>query len=161
MSVAALRAGRPIRLDAHAVRGLGSWYLADGYLHDRIVLRDLVVTYPRVTAFLDVVECALPDNGRYHFTAMHAMLAVFQVGVVAATAAHGFTAKPGEIYLRDFALVCRREINQTRGLPLHCELLRAQPAEGAVLYKIAYDFCAGAFSGTLRCLFPAARPEVA
>lgn len=155
---ATLTSGAPIVLTRAEFAPLLSPYLDEGYKRDSVRLRAIRVTWPRARAVLDVTAYAMPSNGRYHFTAMHAMLSVCQVGIVLASTAHGLAAKPGEIYMRDFTIVCRREINRTRGLELACELVRAQEARDAVLYKIAYDYCAGAFSGTLRCLFPRRAP---
>ncbi len=151
---ATLTSGAPVVLTPPEFNALLSPYLDAGYKRDSVRLRHIRVAWPRARASLDVTAYAMPSNGRYHFTAMHAMLSVCQVGIVLATMAHGFSTKPGEIYMRDFTIVCRREINRTRGIDLSCEIMRAQAAPEAVLYKIAYDYCAGAFTGTLRCLFP-------
>jgi hypothetical protein len=158
---ATLTSGATFVLTPAEFAPLLSSYLDEGYKRDSVCLREIRVAWPGARAQLDVTAYAMPSNGRYHFTAMHAMLSVCQVGIVLATIAHGLPAKPGEIYMRDFTIVCRREINRTGGLELCCELLRAQDAADAVLYKIAYDYCAGAFSGTLRCLFPRRPPEEA
>jgi hypothetical protein len=152
------QAGR--RVTAAEMAALRSWYLDEGYRRDSVEVREIVVAYPRATAVLDVVAYAMPANGRYHFTAMQAMLTVCQVGVVLGSIAQGFAVKPGELYMRDFTIVCRREINQTHDVRLRCELRRAQPTPVAVLYEIAYDYCDGAFSGTLRSLFPRRRARV-
>jgi hypothetical protein len=151
---ATLTSGAAVVLTPPEFTRLLSPYLDEGYKRDSVRLRHIRVAWPRARATLDVTAYAMPSNGRYHFTAMHAMLSVCQVGIVLATIAHGFASKPGEIYMRDFSIVCRREINRTRGIDLSCEIMRAQAARDAVLYKIAYDYCAGAFTGTLRCLFP-------
>jgi hypothetical protein len=156
---AMLTSGAPTVLTPAEFAPLLSPYLREGYKQDAVCLREIRVSWPCAHTRLDVTAYAMPSNGRYHFTAMHAMLSVCQVGIVLATIAQGLPAKPGEIYMRDFTIVCRREINRTRGLELRCELLRAQGAADAVLYKIAYDYCGGAFSGTLRCLFPRRLPE--
>lgn len=156
---ASVRTGTPLVLGAAEFAPLLSAYLENGYKQDTVRLREIAIAWPRATAALDVTAYAMPSNGRYHFTALHAMLCVCQVGIVVATVAHGLTAKPGEIYLRDFAIECRREINQTRGLVLCCELLRAQDTPDAVLYKIGYEYCERAFSGSLRCLFPWRPPD--
>ena len=156
-----LRAGGELRLAPAALAPLLSPYLAGGYRRDAVEIRELVLALPRLRATLDVTDFAMPGNGRYHFTALHALLCVCQVGVVAATLAHGLDAKPGEIYLRDFAIVCRREINVTRGLRLQAQLTRAQETPAAVLYALAWEYEAGAFTGTLRCLFPRAAPPPA
>jgi hypothetical protein len=154
----ALRSGAPLALPPAVFRPLLSPYLDAGYKQDTVRLRQIVVTWPRATASLDVTAHAMPSNGRYHFTALHAMLCVCQVGIVVATIAHGLTAKPGEIYMRDFSIVCRREINRTRDLLLRCELARAQATPDAVLYEIGYEYCERAFTGTVRCLFPLRAP---
>jgi hypothetical protein len=151
---ARVRAGARVVLSAPELAPFLSPYLAGGYKQDTVEIRELAITWPSACARLDVTAFSMPANGRYHFTALHALVSVCQVGIVVATVAHGFTAKPGELYLRDFGIECRREINRTRDLVLRCELRRAQDVPGAVLYKIAYDWCEGAFSGTLRCFFP-------
>jgi len=153
-----IRSGEALRLSPAEFAPQLSGYLAGGFKQDTVVLREIIVTFPRATARFDVTEYWMPQNGRYHFTALHALIGVSQVGIVLASSAHGLVAKPGEIYMRDFTIVCRREINRTRGLVLCCRLARQQETPEAVLYQLEYDYCRGAFTGSLRCLFPLVTP---
>ena len=152
-----VRSGALLVLSPGDFAPLMSTYLDDGLRHDRVVIREIALRFPHATARLDVTEYSMPQNGRYHFTAPHAMVCVSQVGIVLACVAQGLTAKPGEVYMRDFTIVCRREINQAAGLTLRCSMVREQKGVDAVLYELAYDYCAGAFTGTVRCLFPLPR----
>ena len=148
-----------MRYEAADMRELISPYLEHGYKQDTVTIRCVDVEGEQARACLDVPEYFPPGDGGYHFTSLHAMIVVSQIGIVLASRANGFRNKPGEIYMRDFSIVCRRKIQKIRGIELFMELRRALRARGQVLYEIDYEFEKHAFSGRLRCLFPTQAPE--
>jgi hypothetical protein len=145
---------KPLVLDAVDLKPLLSAYLEQGYKQDTIVLRRVEVTPPSAHATFDVTNYSLPSDGQYHFTSIHAMIGVSQVGIVLASLDNGFDEKPGEIYMREFTIVCRRTIHRVEGLRMNLMLEDRVRVSDHVLYDITYDFDGGAFTGTLRCLFP-------
>jgi len=150
-----------MHLKASEMQALHSPYLDHGYKQDLVAIRDVVVEGRRARASLDVPRHFAPGDGDYHFTSLHAMIVTSQLGIVLASHANGFRSKPGEIYMRDFSIVCRRRIQKVRDIRLLIELRRALRARGQILYEIDYEFDDRAFSGGLRCLFPTRSPEPA
>lgn len=148
-----------MRLEPADMRELISPYLDYGYKQDTVTIRCVEVEGEQARASLDVPAYFPPGDGGYHFTSLHAMLVVSQVGIVLASRANGFRNKPGEIYMRDFSIVCRRRIQKIQDIELRMELRRALRARGQILYEIDYQFEERAFSGRLRCLFPTRAPE--
>lgn len=148
-----------MRLDPADMQEVISPYLDHGYKQDTVTIRCVEVEGKQARACLDVPTYFPPGDGGYHFTSLHAMIVVSQVGIVLASRANGFQSKPGEIYMRDFSIVCRKKIQKIRGIELSVELRRALRARGEILYEIDYEFEDHAFSGRLRCLFPTRPPE--
>lgn len=149
-----------MRLEAADMREFFSPYLDHGYKQDRVAIRHVEVEGDRARASLDVPSFYPPGDGGYHFTSLHAMIVISQVGIVLASRANGFPSKPGEIYMRDFSIVCRRRIEKVRDITFCLELRRALRARAQTLYEIDYEFEERAFTGRLRCLFPARLPEL-
>ena len=148
-----------MRLEAADIQDFLSPYLDHGYKQDRIAIRHVEVVGDRARASLDVPDYFMPGDGTYHFTSLHAMIVISQVGIVLASRANGFRDKPGEIYMRDFSIVCRRRIEKVRDIAFCLELRRALRARAQTLYEIDYEFEERAFTGRLRCLFPARSTE--
>jgi len=146
-------------LDAADMQDFLSPYLDHGYKQDRIALRDVEVLDDHARASLDVIDYFPPGDGAYHFTSLHAMIVVSQLGIVLACRSNGFHGKPGEIYMRDFSIVCRRKIQKVSDITFSLALRRSVQTRTEILYAIDYQFEAQAFTGRLRCLFPRGKSE--
>lgn len=141
-------------LTSDALKEFLSEYLDRGYKDDTVVIRWVEIERDVARATLDVTEYFAPGDGGYHFTSLHAMIIVSQVGIILASRANGFETKPGEIYMRDFSILCRRKINKVCNIEMSLELRKAVRTKHDVLYDIEYQFESRAFTGSLRCLFP-------
>ncbi len=144
----------PIAFETAHIQRLISPYLDHGYKRDTVRIRSIEAHRSGARALIDVSEYHMPGDGEYHFTSIHAMILVSQVGIVLAGHMNGFGEKPGEIYMRDFTIVCRRRILKTESISLEIEMRRAIETSDRIFYDIEYSFEDGAFHGTLRCFFP-------
>ena len=119
-----------IELNEDDIAPLLSDYLDSGYKKDVVKIRRIIVDPPSATATLDVLDYFMPGDGEYHFTSIHAMIVVSQIGIVLAIKDNELEAKPGEIYMREFTILCRRKINKTEGIRMSVRLARRVEAAG-------------------------------
>lgn len=130
-----------------------SAYLSDGWRQDEFTLSDVDVEPGQITAQVHVEAYFMPGDGTFHFTVPQAFIWVAQLAIVYACWEHNLDEKPGEVYLREINLQCRRTITtETIDLLLTYDAKRYLP--DSVYYMGEIDVGSGAFVGSGKFIIP-------
>lgn len=143
-----------VRLTPNEIEPYLSPYLMGGWRQDTLVLETVDVDDGYVRGTVCAVEFFLPGDGRFHLTIPSVFIWVSQLAIIYGCWEQKLPRKPGEIYVRDIQLKCKRPVNDPRQIDFELTLAskRAMPEGIFSSGNISVD--RGAFVGKGRFVLP-------
>lgn len=149
-----MEANNMVRLSPVEIQSYLSAYLSGGWRQDELVLESVDVAPGRVVGSLKVVSYFMPSDGVFHFTVPLAFIWVAQLALIGACWEHSLAEKPGEVYLREVNIQCRRMINKTEDIQISLTADKKRYRTNSVYYVGRIDIDRGAFVGSAKFMFP-------
>lgn len=133
-----------------------STYLIEGWTKDIHCIQSIEVDADRIVALIDVSDPYYPIE-EYYFTTVQAVPLLYQLSILYACY-NDFAQKPGDVYLRELNMECRRMIQKLEGIRFEANLVNKRRLKDWMYYVLDYKF-EQAFRGQLRYAVPLATPD--
>lgn len=125
---------------------LFSAYLRDDYRSEVLRLKSVHRTEDRFTAECSVAGGAIDTLGRFHLSAVSAMVIASQLAVVAAHIDQGILVKTGEVFVRDLSLRFRRQVVDAE-FTCDLQVSKRREVSNGVYYKLLLSIDSDSFLG--------------
>lgn len=142
------------RLAARQIAPYLSPYLQGGYKQDSLVLNYVEVDAAGIRGSLDVRECFMPQTGEFHLTVPLAFIWVAQLGIIYGCVTNGLREKPGEIFLREINMTCKRPVTKMQDINVSLSVLRKMRTQGGMFYRGSIDIENKSFIGVSTFVLP-------
>lgn len=143
-----------VRLAAPQLAPYLSPYLQGGYKQDSLALNHVEVDAAGIRGSLDVRECFMPLTGEFHLTVPLAFIWVAQLGIIYGCVTSGLREKPGEIFLREINMTCKRPVTKMRDINFSLRLIRKLRTPGGMFYRGSLDIENKSFTGVSSFVLP-------
>lgn len=109
----------------------------------------------RIHGMLRAVEYLPDSHGAFHLTVPVVFIWVAQLAIIYACWEHDLHQKPGEIFVRDIQLKCKRSVVTPEQIQIVLSLDSKRTVEGGVYYAGSISVDQDAFIGAGRFVLPA------
>jgi hypothetical protein len=145
------------RLSSHQIEPYLSAYLMGGWRQDALTLDSVDVEDGRIRGLVRVSEFFTPGDGVFHLTVPSVFIWVAQLAIIYGCWEHKLARKPGEIYVREISLKCKRPVNTTADIEFVLTLLSRREVPEGTYYSGSISVDREAFVGDGRFVFPLPR----
>jgi hypothetical protein len=150
---------RVVRLSHDQIEPYLSAYLTGGWRKDEFILDSVEVEQGRIRGLVRAVEYFLPSDGAFHLTAPSVFIWVAQLAIIYGCWEQKLPKKPGEIYVRDIHLKCKRPVRSTSGIEFVLTLLSKRQVPEGVFYAGSISVDQEAFVGEGTFVLPLSGAE--
>jgi hypothetical protein len=141
-------------LDSGEIEAFRSEYLSVGYKQDEVHLGETTLKDGSIESFFSVDPFHLAGDGQFHLSVPVGTLVVSALALIYSHVDSGFTSKVSEVYLRSFAIVCRRAVRTPIEIPVKLSVQRRLAVSTGNAYFGTFDIGAGSFTGEGSFLLP-------
>ena len=131
-----------------------SSYLQGGYKQDNLSLLSVEFAPPCIDGYIDVVQCFMPGDGKFHLTVPLAFICIAQLGIIYGCFDNKLSKKGSEIYLREIELKCKRPIGKMQGILFRLEVIGKKIVPDGIFYKGRIDIEDKSFVGFASFILP-------
>ncbi len=135
-----------------------SGYLMGGWREDDLVLDSVEVERGRIRGMISARAFYMPGDGTFHLTVPSVFIWVSQLAIIYACWEQCLPRKPGEIYVREIDLKCRRPVTSPRDIRFSLTLTSQRRVPEGIYYCGAISVDDGAFIGDGRFILPQLTP---
>jgi hypothetical protein len=125
-----------------------------GWRQDEFALDAVDVEPGCIRGVIRPVKFFLPSDGMFHLTVPSAFIWVAQLGIIYGCWDQNLARKPGEIFIRDIHLRCRRPVTVTTGIEFVLPVVSKRPVSDGIFYRGSISVDRDAFVGEATFVLP-------
>lgn len=143
-----------MRLSPNQIKPYLSPYLMGGWRDDKMVLQQVDVEPGRICGVVQVTDYFMPNDGVFHLTVPAVFIWFAQLAIIYGCWEQKLSKKPGEIYVREIQLKCKRPVTSTDGIEFVLTLSSKRRLPDGVYYSGNISVDRDAFVGSGKFVLP-------
>jgi hypothetical protein len=128
-----------------------------GWRKDSLKLDAIDIEPGCIRAILHATDFFVPSDGVFHLTVPAVFVWVAQLAIIYGCWEHNLPKKPGEIYIREIDLKCKRTVKAVEGIEFVLTLLSQRKVPEGIYYHGSISVDRDAFVGEGRFILPLLR----
>lgn len=129
-------------------------YLMGGWRDDEMALQQVDVEPGCIRGVVQVTDYFMPGDGVFHLTVPSVFIWFAQLAIVYGCWEQKLSKKPGEIFVRDIQIKCKRPVTSTEGIEFVLTLSSKRRVAEGVFYAGNFSVDREAFVGSGKFLLP-------